>query len=64
MYTIKLLAPVLVGLCANNFTEKQGELCNVRQTPTPVVKYYEPGKSCYVNGIFYKNCEDRLNGTI
>jgi hypothetical protein len=64
MYTIKLLAPFVASLCVGNFAEKQGELCNVRQTPTPVVKYYEPGKSCYVNGIFYKNCEDRLNGTI
>jgi len=58
MYTIKLLAPVLVGLCANNFTEKQGELCNVRQTSIPVVKYYESGKSCYKNGIFYEKCEN------
>ncbi len=31
---------------------------------TPVIKYYEPGKSCYVNGTFYTKCEDRLkNGT-
>jgi len=43
-----------------NFVEKQGELCNVRQTQTPIVKYYEPGKSCYVNGVFYQKCEDRL----
>ena len=64
MYTLKLLVPFVASLCVGNFAEKQGELCNVRQTPTPVVKYYEPGKSCYVNGIFYKNCEDRLNGTI
>jgi hypothetical protein len=64
MYTVKLLAPFVASLCMNNFVEKQGELCNVRQTSPPVVKYYEPGKSCYVNGTFYKKCEDRLNGTI
>jgi len=62
MYTIKLLAPVLMGLCTNNFLNEQGEYCNVNQTPSPVVKYYEPGKSCYVNGTFYRKCEDR-NGT-
>ena len=60
MYTIKLLAPFVTALCFENFTEKQGTFCNVRQTPIPVVKYYEPGKSCYVNGIFYTKCEDRL----
>lgn len=27
-----------------------------------IVKYYEPGKSCYVNGIFYTKCEES-NGT-
>jgi hypothetical protein len=64
MYTIKLLAPFVASLCMNNVVEKQGELCNVRQTSPPVIKYYEPGKSCYVNGTFYQKCEDRLNGPI
>jgi len=63
MYTIQLLAPFIASLCFENFTEMQGTLCNVRQTPTPVVKYYEPGKSCYVNGTFYTKCEES-NGTI
>jgi len=63
MYTVKLLAPFVASLCMGNFVEKQGELCNVRQTSTPVVKYYESGKSCYVNGTFYRKCEER-NGTI
>ena len=60
MYTLKLLAPLAASLCMGNFVEKQGELCNVRQTPTPVVKYYEPGKSCYKNGTFYQKCENSL----
>ena len=64
MYTLKLLAPLAASLCMGNFVEKQGALCNVRQTPPSVVKYYESGKSCYVNGIFYSKCEDRLNGSI
>lgn len=63
MYTIKLLAPFVVSLCMDNFLEKQGTMCNVRQTPSSVVKYYEPGKSCYVNGTFYRKCEES-NGTI
>ena len=58
MYTIQLLAPFVAALCFENFTEKQGTLCNVRQEPPSVVKYYEPGKSCYKNGIFYKACEN------
>jgi hypothetical protein len=63
MYTIKLLAPFVASLCMGNFVEKQGELCNVRQTSPSVIKYHEPGKSCYVNGTFYPKCEER-NGTI
>jgi len=41
---------------------------NVLEYPNhkpPVVRYYEPGKSCYVNGTFYSKCEERLkNGSI
>jgi len=58
MYTIQLLAPFVAALCFENFTEKQGTLCNVRQEPPSVVKYYEPGMSCYKNGIFYEKCEN------
>jgi len=58
MDTIQFLAPILGGLCFSNFMEKQGELCNVRQEPAPIVKYYEAGKSCYKNGIFYEKCEN------
>ena len=52
-----------MGLCADNFMNGQGEYCNPRQSKPNVVRYYEPGKSCYVNGTFYTKCEDRLNGT-
>ena len=58
MYTLKLLAPFIGGLCFDNFVTQQGTLCNVRQEPSSVVKYYEPGKSCYKNGIFYEKCEN------
>jgi len=62
MYTIQFLAPFIAGLCFDNFTTKQGELCNVRQEPSSVVKYYESNKSCYVNGTFYRQCKES-NGT-
>ena len=62
MYTLKILGPALLSLCGANFVEGQGELCNIDQRQPPVVKYYEPGKSCYFNGTFYRNCEDRHEG--
>jgi len=62
MYTIKFLAPVALMMCADSALSNQG-LCALDQPKPSVVKYYEPGKSCYVNGTFYTKCEDRLNGT-
>ena len=64
MYTLKLLAPLVVAMCAEGLTTGQGDHCVIDNRPPNVVKYYEPGKSCYVNGTFYQKCEDRLNGTI
>jgi len=58
MYTLKLLAPLIVASCLEGVTTGQGDVCVLRE-PTPVVKFYEPGKSCYVDGIFYKNCDER-----
>jgi len=58
MYTLKLLAPLIAASCLEGVTTGQGDVCVLRE-PTPVVKFYEPGKSCYVNGIFYKNCDER-----
>ena len=63
MGAVEVLSPIFIGLCLNNFVGKQGTVCNVRQTSPSVIKYYEPGKSCYVNGTFYSKCEDRLNGS-
>ena len=60
MYTLKLLAPVLVSLCVNEATTGQGDYCVLDQPQSNVVKYYEPNKSCYVNGVFYSKCSDRL----
>ena len=63
MYTLKILAPFLASMCIEGVTTGQGDYC-VLDNPQPnVVKFYEPGKSCYVNGTFYRKCEE-ANGTI
>ena len=64
MYTIKLLAPFVVSMCLEGATTGQGDFCVVDPPKPSMVKFYEPGKSCYVNGTFYSKCEDRLNGSI
>ena len=58
MYTLKLLAPFVVAMCAEGFTTGQGDVC-VLDNNKPSVVYYEAGKSCYVNGTFYPRCEER-----
>jgi len=63
MYTLQLLAPLIVATCLEGITIGQGDYCVVDNSSPSVVKYYEPGKSCYVNGTFYRKCEDR-NGSI
>jgi len=50
-------------MCAEGFATGQGDYCVVDQSQPNMIKYYEPGKSCYINGTFYRKCEDR-NGTI
>ena len=59
MYTLRLLAPILVSMCTEGVTTGQGDYCVVHE-PAPVIKFYEPGKSCYVDGIFYRDCADKL----
>lgn len=61
MYTLKLLAPAALMLCAESALSSRG-YCALDQSKPSVVRYYEPGKSCYVEGTFYTKCEDRLNG--
>ena len=62
MYTLKLLSPILLSMCADEFITKQGDYCVVDRPQPNVVRFYEPGKSCYVNGTFYRNCAE-ANGT-
>jgi len=60
MYTFKLLAPFIATLCLEGATTGQGDYCVIDNSPPNVVKYYEPGKSCYKNGTFYQKCENSL----
>ena len=46
------LIPVIIYSC--DFTD----FCLVPKPQQNMVKYYEPNKSCYVNGTFYTKCED------
>ena len=57
-----MLLPQILTYCLNGILMASGNLCTLDPPNPSVVKYYEPGKSCYVNGTFYIKCEDRLNG--
>ena len=59
MYTLKLLAPLIVASCAEGLTTGQGDYCVLDNSQPNVVRFYESGKSCYVNGTFYPRCEER-----
>ena len=63
MYGLELIAPLVGGLCFENFMTKQGDLCNFRQPPDYVVKYekQKPEDACYRDGIFYPRCKDLEN---
>ena len=56
MYTIKILAPFLLSVCSEEFLTGNGDYCVINKSQIPTVKYYEPGKSCYVEGVFYSSC--------
>jgi len=59
MYTLKFLAPFVVAMCAEGLTTGQGDMCVDNNQPS-AIQYYEPNKSCYVNGRFYPQCKDRF----
>ena len=60
MYSLEFLIPTALTLCLGGAINNYGP-CNVSPPKVSRVKYYEPGKSCYVNGTFYRRCEDRLS---
>lgn len=55
MYTIKLFAPAALMLCAESALSNRG-YCALDQSKPTVIKYYEPGKSCYIEGVFHQSC--------
>ena len=66
MYTLNLLyalAPLVAGLCFDNFMHMQGEICNVRQPLQVVIQYdrQDPKDACFKDGIFYPRCKDLDN---
>jgi len=61
MQTLQFLAPILAGLCLDNFITMQGEICNFREPPAPRLVFYEPDKACYRDGVFYPRCKDFEN---
>jgi hypothetical protein len=46
---------ILGNLCLNPSRNILG-ICSFDRSKVPVVRYYEPGKSCYVDGTFYRKC--------
>lgn len=62
-YMMPSLAPFVGGLCADNFIHRQGDICNFRDYPAPVLKYDvpKPEDGCYRDGIFYPRCKDLDN---
>jgi len=63
LWQLSAIAPLLGGLCVDNFLKMQGDLCNVRQTPDIVLKYekQDPKDACYKDGIYYPRCKDLEN---
>jgi len=62
MHTLEFLIPTALAFCLGGAMNNMGP-CALDKPSVSRIKYYEPGKACYVNGTFYKKCEDRLNGT-
>ena len=62
MNTLEFLIPTTLTFCLGGAINNIGP-CALDKPSVRGIKYYESGKSCYVNGIFYEKCEDRLNGT-
>jgi hypothetical protein len=56
MYTLDFLIPTL-AVCLGGVMNNLGP-CALDKPSTPSIRYYEPGKSCYKNGIFYEKCEN------
>jgi len=61
MGTLSFLGPLLLSACVDGILGKGNAIiCNF-ESPPPVTKYYEPEKSCYIEGVFYPRCADYDN---
>lgn len=66
MYTLFFLkgaAPFIGAACLDNYLNRQGTFCNIRDYQAPVSRYYQPRPedACYRDGIFYPRCKDLEN---
>jgi len=55
MHTINFLAPAALMLCAESALSNRG-YCSLDRPKPNVVRYYEPGKACYIEGVFHQSC--------
>ena len=53
MYSGPIILQGLLTLCVNQ------QLVCEPSAPPAAVRYYEPGKACYIEGVFYKSCPQR-----
>lgn len=52
---------VMMGnMCLNQMKQEWG-ICNINPSKPELIRYYEPGKSCYINGTFYRDCKEGLS---
>ena len=57
MYALDFLIPTALTVCLGGAINHVGP-CAIDKPSVPGIRYYEPGKSCYVNGTFYEKCEN------
>ena len=43
-------------ICGYNIFCHVKNVVEYPRTQIPVVKHYEPGKSCYIEGVFHQSC--------
>ena len=61
MNTINFLAPLVTVMCIEGYVYNDGLICLREKPRYDRVRYYKPGRSCYVNGDFYVDCKDAPN---
>ena len=59
MNTLEFLIPTALAFCLGGAMNNYGP-CDINPPRVTGIKYYEPEKSCYINGTFYSRCGDGL----